>query len=98
MVEGLQEEGRKKKHHSSIPSCPQELGEGFGKSQSRSHYLISGTKETRHQDGRGGEGEEPGLQHDGPVPVVSQTKAQSHAPVAASYPWLHPHGVLFPRL
>lgn len=26
MIERLQEEGRKKKQHSSIPTCPQELG------------------------------------------------------------------------
>ena len=98
MVEGLQEEGRKKKHHPSIPTCPQKLGKGFGKSQSQSHCLMSGTKETGINMAGEEEGKEPGVWHDGPTPVGSPTEAQSHAPAAASYPWLHPHGVLFPHL
>ena len=61
MVEGLQEEGRKKKHHPSIPTCPQTLGKGFGKSESRSHCLMSGTKETGINMAGEEEGKEPGV-------------------------------------
>lgn len=47
---------------------------------------MSGTKGTGIKMAGEEEGEEPGVRHDGPVPVGSPTEAQSHAPAAASYP------------